>query len=75
MSKSFAARYFAKIKALNELIDKGGEVAKEAGLAKSCLATSTQLKPNANQNKKRKKVDMLDSRAMLSGSFGSGKRK
>ena len=71
-----AAKYFAKVAALNEQIDKGGSEAKDAVLAKMHLANSSTLKTQNAINKKNKgkKTDLLDSRAMLPGSYESGKR-
>lgn len=74
-----ARAYFAKVAALNELIDKGGGEAKDAAIAKSQLANSSAR--NAQKSKKNKsksksrKTDLLNSRAMLPGSFESGKRR
>jgi hypothetical protein len=72
-----AARYFAKVAALNELIDKGSNEAKDAVLAKVHLANSSTLKTQKALKKKNKgnKTDLLDSRAMLPGSYESGKRR
>ena len=72
-----ARGYFAKVAALNELIDKGGGEAKDAAIAKSQLANSSARnaqKSKKNKNKS-KKTDLLNSRAMLPGSFESGKRR
>lgn len=72
-----ARDYFAKVAALNELIDKGGSVAKDAASAKTRLANSSALKAQKSPKKKnkRKKTDLLDSHAMFPGSFESGKRR
>lgn len=71
-----ARDYFAKVAALNELIDKGGGEAKDAAIVKSRLANSSALNAQKAKKKKNKskKTDLLDSRAMLPGSFESGKR-
>lgn len=71
-----ARDYFAKVAALNELIDKGGSVAKDAATAKTRLVNSSALKVQKTQKKKNKSksTDLLDSRAMFPGSFESGKR-
>lgn len=72
-----ARGYFAKVAALNELIDKRGGEAKDAAIAKSQLANSAALNAQKSQKKKNKskKTDLLNSRAMLPGSFESGKRR
>lgn len=72
-----AAKYFAKVAALNKLIDKGGNEAKDAVSAKVNFANSSALKIQTAQKKKNKgkKSDLLDSRAMLPGSYESGKRR
>ena len=72
-----ARAYFAKVAALNELIDKGGGVAKDAAIAKSQLANSSARNAQKSKNNKRKskKIDLLNSRAILPGSFESGKRR
>ena len=70
-----ARAYFAKVAALNELIDKGGGEAKDAAIAKSRLANSSALNAQKARKKKNKskKTDLLNSRVMLPGSFESGK--
>jgi hypothetical protein len=72
-----ARDYFTKVAALNELIDKGGSEAKDAATAKTRLVNSPALKAQKSQKtkSKRKKTDLLDSRAMFPGSFESGKRR
>ncbi len=66
--------YFAKVAALKELIDKGGSEAKDAATAKTRLLNSSALKAQESSKKdKRKNTDLLDSRAMLPGSFEAGK--
>ena len=72
-----ARDYFTKVAALNQLIDKGGSEAKDAATAKTRLVNSPALKAQKSQKKKskRKKTDLLDSRAMFPGSFESGKRR
>lgn len=72
-----AREYFAKIAALNELIDKGGSEAKDAANAKSQLVNSSALKVQKSKKKKNKgkKTDILDSKALFPGSFESGKRR
>lgn len=72
-----ARDYFAKIAALNELIDKGGGEARDAAIAKTRLVNSPAPKAQKSKKKKskRKKTDLLNSRAMLPGSFESGKRR
>lgn len=72
-----ARDYFTKVAALNQLIDKGGSEAKDAATAKTRLVNSLALKEQkSKKNKsKRKKTDLLDSRAMVPGSFESGKRR
>jgi hypothetical protein len=72
-----ARAYFAKAAALNELIDKGGGVAKDAAIAKDRLANTSELKARKSGKKKTKgrKTDLLDSRARFPGSFESGKRR
>ena len=72
-----ASNYFARVAALNELIDKGGSEAKDAATAKTRLVNSSALKAKKspkNKNKS-KKIDLLDSRAMFPGGFESGKRR
>ena len=70
-----ARAYFAKVAALNELIDKGGGEAKDAAIAKSQLANSSARNAQKSKKNKSKKTDLLNSRVMLPGSFGSGKRR
>lgn len=70
-----ARAYFAKVAALNELIDKGGGEAKDAAIAKSQLANSSASNAQKSKKNKGKKTDLLNSRAMLPGSFESGKRR
>ena len=70
-----ARAYFAKVAALNELIDKGGGEAKDAAIAKSQLANSSARNAQKSKKSKSKKTDLLNSRAMLPGSFESGKRR
>lgn len=70
-----ARAYFAKVAALNELIDKGGSEAKDAAIAKSQLANSSARNAQKSKKNKSKKTDLLNSRAMLPGSFESGKRR
>ncbi len=70
-----ARAYFAKVAALNELIDKGGGEAKDAAIAKSQLANSSARNAQKSKKNKSKKTDLLNSRAMLPGSFESGKRR
>lgn len=73
---TYAAKYFAKVAALNEQIDNGGCEVKDAVLAKVHLANSSTLKAQKSIEKKSKgnKTDLLDSRAMLPGSYELGKR-
>lgn len=72
-----ASEYFSRVAALNELIDKGGVEAKDAVIAKMRLVNSPAAKTTKSTKKKskRKKTDLLDSRAMLPGSYGSAKRR
>lgn len=70
-----ARAYFAKVAALNELIDKGGGEAKDAAIAKNQLANSSARNAQKSKKSKSKKTDLLNSRAMLPGSFESGKRR
>lgn len=72
-----AEEYFAKVAALNELIDKGGNEAKDAAVAKTRLVNSPvpKTQKSAEKKNKRKNTDLLDSRAMLQGSYESGKRR
>ena len=70
-----ARAYFAKVAALNELIDKGGGEAKDAAIAKNQLANSSARNAQKSKKNKSKKTDLLNSRAMLPGSFESGKRR
>ena len=70
-----ARAYFAKVAALNELIDKGGGEAKDAAIAKNQLANSSARNAQKSKKSKCKKTDLLNSRAMLPGSFESGKRR
>ncbi len=70
-----ASAYFAKVAALNELIDKGGGEAKDAAIAKSQLANTSARNAQRSKKDKSKKMDLLNSRAMLPGSFESGKRR
>lgn len=75
--KRDAAKYFERIAALNMLIDKGGEEAKDAAAAKVNLAKQCEWKINATlaAKTKHKKYDILDSRKRLPGSYESGKRR
>ena len=76
--KTHAAKYFAKIAALNELIEKGGAQAKDAATAKVSLANQFEWKSRSiyeTKKSKHKKDDALDSRARLPGSYESGKRR
>lgn len=70
-----ARAYFAKVAALNELIDIGGGEAKDAVIAKSQLASSSARNVQKSKKNKSKKTDLLNSRAMLPGGFESGKRR
>lgn len=72
-----AREYFSRVAALNELIDKGGVEAKDAVIAKMRLVNLPAAKTTKSTKKKskRKKTDLLDSRAMLPGSYGSTKRR
>ena len=72
-----AEEYFAKVAALNELIDKGGNEAKDAAVAKTRLVNSPvpKAQKSAENKNTRKKTNLLDSRAMLPGSYESGKRR
>lgn len=70
-----ACAYFAKVAALNELIDKGGGEAKDAAIAKSQLANTSARNAQRSKKDKSKKMDLLNSRAMFPGSFESGKRR
>lgn len=71
-----AREYFSRVAALNELIDKGGGEAKDAAIAKMRLVNSPAAKTTKSSKKKSKrKTDLLDSRAMLPGSYGSAKRR
>lgn len=75
--RTHAAKYFAKVAALNELIDKGGVAAKDAVLAKVSLADHCQRKSDVIRKStgKNKGKDALDSCKRLPGSFESGKRR
>ena len=69
-----ATSFFQKMDALNALIDKGGEVAKDAAVAKNKLAYQAESESDRSQRKK-SKPNLLDSSARLPGSFESGKRR
>lgn len=76
--KTHAVRYFAKIAALNALIDKGGDQARDAVTAKVNVSTQFERKSNEyleRRKSRHKKGDPLDSRARLPGSYESGKRR
>lgn len=74
--KHAASGYFEKLKLLNEIIDQGGEAAKDAQIAKANLSMSHFNKTSrARVDKKKKGSNLLDSRLMLPGSFEGGKRK
>jgi hypothetical protein len=70
-----------KIEELNRLIDKGGDIARDAKEAKARLIQASLTpakKPGKTKKKakgKRAKVDLLDTRVRLPGSFESGKRR
>lgn len=76
--KTHAAKYFSRIAALNELIDKGGAQAKDVATAKVNLSNQFEWKAKCileTKKSKHKKDDALDSRARFPGSFESGKRR
>lgn len=75
-NKYQANEYFAKLKALNEIIDKGGEAAKDARMAKEKLSSSHFNKSSKRGTGKSGSgsYEKLE-RLMLPGSFESGKRR
>lgn len=75
-NKYEATDYFAKLKALNEVIDKGGEAAKDARIAKEKLSRSNFYKTSKSRVGKNGsgRADRLEW-LMLPGSFESGKRR
>lgn len=66
--------FFAKMAALNKVIDEGGEGAKDAQNLKSKISTEEAKKPT-KESRKGACHDLLDSRARLPGSYESGKRR
>lgn len=70
-NKFEATDYFAKLKALNEIIDQGGEAAKDAQKIKNSLSMAT-FKKTALRSAKGK--SLIDYR-IVSGSFENGKKR